>query len=99
MKESLLKQNLFDQFRLVLSMIIEEGGVIGSLSKHMCDKLIHKLNTHNIKVNDFIDEAFTWNKNINMIRSNNIDKYISAKMELYYYCNFLKEELGNGKCS
>lgn len=92
MKESLLKENLFDQFRLVLSMIIEEGGVIGNTSKDMSDKLISKLKLHNIKVNDFIDEAFTWNKNINMITDKNIDKFINAKMELYYYCNNIKED-------
>lgn len=92
MKRSLLKENLFDQFRLVLSMIIEEGGVIGNVSKKMSDKLISKLKSHNIKVNDFIDEAFTWNKNINMITDKNIDKFINAKMELYYYCNNIKED-------
>lgn len=92
MKRSLLKENLFDQFRLVLSMIIEEGGVIGNESKEMSDKLISKLKSHNIKINDFIDEAFMWNKNINMITNKNIDKFISAKMELYYYCNNIKED-------
>lgn len=92
MKRSLLKENLFDQFRLVLSMIIEEGGVIGNTSKDMSDKLISKLKSHNIEVNDFIDEAFTWNKNINMITDKNIDKFINAKMELYYYLNIIKED-------
>lgn len=92
MKRNLFKENLFDQYRLVLSMIIEEGGVMDSSSKKMGDKLISKLKSHNIKVNDFLDEAFTWNKNINMITDKNIDKFINAKMELYYYCNTIKED-------
>ena len=92
MKRSLLKEILFDQYRLVLSMIIEEGGIMGSLSRKMANRLIHKIKSHNMKVNDFLDEAFSWNKSINMITDKNIDKFINAKMELYYYCNILKED-------